>query len=319
MRHFKVSCRKLSICTLSFLLITASLFFLLIYIPNELSYNHEQAYFQELDRLQKLEKDWTRSPWSNDSFGEQMRGFGVEIPPEVPYGQRLLPLVHDIPQLRDETYREQLGLYENLTARLPSQRTWIYIGGTPREYDSLWKRVVQKLTIFTLPGPSCTQSSHICNSFNDAFNHLIEYYHANPTQRQNSALAFIDCDNTPALCDGLMVEPPMLQFLETLWPCEYHWPRFTTSCGVRWTAVPLPLKQLPWRRMISVENGRKFPVFPSAFEQLHQMISFPQSVDALEPDEENISEILVQNAFVNFPNWGTPNTADDTAHSEQEP
>lgn len=225
----------------------------------------------------------------------------MQIKPEIPYNKRLLPLIHDITQLRSNSFFQQLGLYDNLTAPYPLQKTWIYIGGTAREQEPWWKRTFHYFTITSLPGPSCKDPSYICNSFNDAFNKLIEYYHTHrhrPYVEFGSTLAFIDCDNTPHICDFLNMDPPVLLYLETQESCETHLPSFTSICGTKWQFIPLPLKKLPSTRTLTLDTGIKVPIFPSAFEQLHSMISFDATADMLNLDDELIWNTNVEHAVI---------------------
>lgn len=186
-------------------------------IPAYLSTSHEEIYFTELDRVQKFEQEWTDYADSNKTENARWRKL-FNTPPEIPYNKRLLPLIHDIPQLRSTTWLNQLGLSKNLPAPYPLQKTWVYIGGTPRSLEPLWKRLLRKFTITSLPRPSCIDPPYICNGFNNAFNKLIEYYHTHrhhPYVELGSNLAFIDCDNSPFICNFVHMDPPVLLYLET--------------------------------------------------------------------------------------------------------
>src|ERR1700712_4716742 len=97
----------------------------------------------------------------------------------------------------------------------------------------------------SLPGPSCVDPGYICDSFNDGFNRLIEYYHTHrqrPYVEVSSSLAFVDCDNSPYVCDFFQMDPPVLLYLETQGNCEHHIPSFRSICGTKWQFVSLPLK-----------------------------------------------------------------------------
>lgn len=298
-----------TICRYSFYLISVlvSLFILLAAsagIPDYLSTLHEETYFKELDHVQKLEQDSTDYAYTNKTENARWRKL-LNTPPEIPYNKRLLPLIHDITQLRSTTWLNQLGLYQNLTAPYPLQKTWVYIGGTPRSLEPRWKRILRKFTITSLPGPSCIDPPYICNTFNNAFNKLIEYYHTHrhhPDVEFGSTLAFIDCDNSPSICDFVNMDPPVLLYLETQRECETHLPSFKQICGTKWKFIPLPLQKMPFsygnKRVQTLPSGLTVPLFPSAFEQLHSMLSFAGTADMLDLDEELIWDIKVEHAVI---------------------
>ncbi|RDI89033.1 hypothetical protein Vi05172_g1256 [Venturia inaequalis] len=297
-RIYRYSCYLISVFSLLLILLAAS-----AGIPDYLSTSHEETYFAELDRVQKLERDWTDYAYTNKTENARWREL-FSTPPEIPYNKRLLPLIHDITQLRSTTWLNQLGLYQNLTAPYPFQKTWVYIGGTPRSPEPLWNRILRRLAITSLPGPSCIDPPYICNSFNNAFNNLIEYYHTHrhhPYVEFGSNLAFVDCDNSPPICDFVQMDPPVLLYLETQGGCETHLPSFNQICGTKWKFIPLPLQKMPFsyskRRQI-LPSGRKVPIFPSAFEQLHSMLSFAETADMLDLDEESVWTIEVERAVI---------------------
>lgn len=295
----RYSCYLISVLILLSILLVAS-----AGIAEYSSITHEENYFVELDRVQKLERDWTDYAHTNKTENARWRK-RFNTPPEIPYNKRLLPMIHDITQLRSTTWLNQLGLYQNLTAPYPFQTTWIYIGGTPRSLEPLWKRILRTLAVTSLPGPSCLDPPHICNSFNNAFNKLIEYYHTHrhqPYVEFGAKLAFIDCDNTPAICDFVQMDPPVLLYLETQGGCETHLPSFRQICGTKWKFIPLPLPKMPFsytRRKQILSSDIKVPLFPSAFEQLHSMLSFAGTADMLHlDDEELVWDVKVDHAVI---------------------
>ncbi|RWQ94380.1 hypothetical protein C8Q69DRAFT_470011, partial [Paecilomyces variotii] len=172
--------------------------------------------------------------------------------------------------------------------------------------------------IISLPGPSCVDSPEICHSFNNGFDRLLELYH---TQRQyqsaNTGLTFVDCDVSPYICDEWGVDPVMLIHVRTSSPCRMEMSPFRWYCSVKWHFVALPLRKMPIQRTVRLsdlvsasssiapvsgqakgsggKSSKAFdpvvPVFPSAFEQLHSMVSYSGSVEALKFEDHEILEI----------------------------
>jgi hypothetical protein len=296
MKYLPLGCKSICSCIVTSALIVVILISTLAaftIIPLHLQVRHEAAHFEELDRLKALEERWTDKPWGK-SFGSRY-GDILELERAVPYNKRLLPLVHDITQLRSSSYLQQMRMHLNWTAEYPGDVTWIYFGGTSRDQDTFWKAVMRKMSPFvSLPGRSCTDAPQICNAFNDGFNALLEYYHTHRAiQQAGGGLTFVDCDVSSRLCDTLGVTPVMLAHVETKSPCASNGALFDMSCSVKWTYISLPLKKMPFQRIQSLPNGMKVPVFPTAFEQLHSMISFSGTVNALEYEEHEISEFTV--------------------------
>jgi hypothetical protein len=306
---------------------------------------HELEYSAELRHYKEIESRW-------NTFAKHMPSVldvpGVERP--VPWNERRsVPLIKDITQLWTGTWKKQMQLYEDGTAEYPSQEFWIYAGGRSKMEEwkeeegassqtgtssSDWKknlisRAYKQLNTFTgdllpsLPGPHCIDEPHICNAYNRAYDRLIELYHthrANQTSR--AGVAFVDCDNSPALCDEWMVQPVILIHVRTQRPCRTEFkPQLHFICSVKWRFVALPLKKMPFTRtmrlssLLAMESssssssiitppgkgllpGRRdndpvVPVFPSAFEQLHSLVSYYGSVDALDFEEREMEEIIV--------------------------
>ncbi|KAL1868345.1 hypothetical protein Plec18167_008270 [Paecilomyces lecythidis] len=172
-------------------------------------------------------------------------------------------------------------------------------------------------SIISLPGPSCVDSPDICHSFNSGFDRLLELYHTHrQNQTANTGLTFVDCDVSPYICDEWGVNPVMLIHVRTSSPCRTEMSPFRWYCSVKWHFVALPLRKLPVQRTVrlsdlvsasssiapissqkgpSEKSFKRFdpvvPVFPSAFEQLHSMVSYSDSVEALEFQEHEILEI----------------------------
>lgn len=175
-------------------------------------------------------------------------------------------------------------------------------------------------SLMSLPGPSCVDPADICHSFNKGFDRLIELYHTHrENQTAHTALTFVDCDVSPYLCDEWSVDPVLLAHMQTSSLCKLELDPFRYRCSVKWRFVALPLQKMPFQRTVRLSDlvsasssiapivnqaagsGEKspktfdpvVPVFPSAFEQLHSMVSYSGSVEALEFQEHEIIDIKV--------------------------
>ncbi|KAL1987206.1 hypothetical protein VTN96DRAFT_4538 [Rasamsonia emersonii] len=171
----------------------------------------------------------------------------------------------------------------------------------------------------TLPGPNCVDEPHICHAYNNAFDRLIELYHTHRVNQTGGAgLAFADCDVSPALCDEWATNAVVMVHVKTQSPCRTEFePSFRFICSVKWRFVGLPLKKMPFYRTMPLssllamspsspsiitppskelpgrDNDPVVPVFPSAFEQLHSLVSYDGSVEALDFEEYEVEEIIV--------------------------
>ena len=195
----------------------------------------------------------------------------------LPYHKRLTPLIHDIGQLRSWGWEEQLQLYDDGFGQYPHQQHWIYVGGTHRK-----RSIFEKLRVYSEPNGSCVDEPYICDSFNDGFNRLLEYYHTHGTSRTSRAsYGFMDCDVSPLLCDIFGIDPVMLLHLETKEPFKIEMEEeFRWICTTKWSLVSLPLKKMPFTKTQRI-GGYVVPVFPSAFEQLAALVTWDGAVDAL--------------------------------------
>ncbi|KAF2197297.1 hypothetical protein GQ43DRAFT_214419 [Delitschia confertaspora ATCC 74209] len=258
----------------------------------------EIPYFKELERLQNLEPRYR--PWKKkkDELGALLDG---NRPSPVPWNNRLLPLIHDLTQLRSWQWKQQLNLYDDLTAEYPSQEFWIYVGGTARDTvmadvgESSPLKGNQRIGHF-----SCAETARICNTYNSAFNQLIENFHThrvNTTSR--ASLTFVDCDVSPTLCKpgplehglGLDAElgPVMLVHMRTSSPCRMKMNPLRWYCTTKWEFLPLPLRQMPFTRTTRfVAGGPALPVFPSAFEQLRSVVGFDGAWMGVGLEEEDM-------------------------------
>ncbi|KAL1986064.1 hypothetical protein VTN96DRAFT_7077 [Rasamsonia emersonii] len=318
-------CSCISICFLLTVILPAASVFLLTVRPMIRALRHEAEYFGELEEQRRRDRDWDkaatrgRMPWMLEV---------LEAP--VPWNdpRRRRPLIHDITQLMTGEWKTQMRLNDDGTAEFPQLEYWIYVGGTSRG-RSLWSlslgdwrtyvRDIYPFPVPSPPGPSCADEPAICTSFNAAFDRLLELYHTHRVnQTGRGDLVFADCDVSPMLCDELRLSPLMLVHVQTQSPCggemepEYHF-----VCPVKWRFVSLPLKKMPFQRTVRLSallssssslsikpasketspgdsnNDHVVPVFPSAFEQLHSLVSYDGSVEALDVEENQVWEIVV--------------------------
>lgn len=264
------------ICLL-FLLLTVSLaaiLYLLVLLPLKISDCHEKLYFREIDKHDSRESQWELLPNLRDTF---------MIKPS-PWNQRPTRMIQDVIQLRTSDWRGSMNLYTDGTGRYPRQEYMIYVGGTPRNDSEPWhKKLWRDLSMFSLPDAGCVDPPEICNSFNQAFNTLLEQLHVDNGRTASwPLLRFIDCDNSPLMCDWLGVDAVMLIHVDT-GHCEFSLqPSFSFTCDMKWTFIPLPLAEMPVHRNQKLADGRIVPRFPSALEQLSSVILFHGSWEGLE-------------------------------------
>lgn len=173
--------------------------------------------------------------------------------------------------------------------------------------------------VYPLPGPTCIDPPETCRAFNQGFDRLIEFYHTHRKyQSANTALAFVDCDISPVLCSEWGLDPVLLVHIKTSWPGEINWMQGGNDrFPVQWRFVALPLKKMPFTRNVRLSallasSGLPFsardtnespvdvttedplvPVFPSALEQIHALVSFSGSVDALDFETWEMLDIVV--------------------------
>jgi len=258
----------LYICILSIALpiLSIALIFVFFILPNNAVAEREFAYFSEIARLEELD---SQSPW--------LAQMDLETEKAPPYNQRLLPLIHDITQLNSWDWQKQLNLYEDGTAEYPSQRFWLYVGGTAKTQRSGLGHM------FTDQNGSCEDPPYICDSWNEGFNRLLEYYHTHGTTRTTKGVSygFVDCDVSPMICEMWDIKPVMLVYLETKSPCTSEMDPFRFICSVKWTFVPLPLKKMPFPRKEMIK-GRLVPTFPSAYEQMKALVGYDGATEGLE-------------------------------------
>ncbi|EKD15690.1 hypothetical protein MBM_06318 [Drepanopeziza brunnea f. sp. 'multigermtubi' MB_m1] len=291
----RVCCTNVCIAIFALLVVTIPPIFLLVLRPYHRAIAYENAYFEELQRLDELEEQWQRHrPDDNHPQPDTPRR-----PPA--YNNRTLPLVHDIPQLTSWDFEEQLELNADGTARRPDREVWIYVGGSPTN-DNL----LDRLSLYRKPNGSCVASADICAAYNEGFNTLIEHYHVDrgidhggKRTSSNAFFTFMDCDVSPVLCGMSRQRPVALLHLKTMQPCrmgrDLASDSVTWSCSVRWSSVGLPLVRMPFKKS-RVIAGHVVPVFPTAYEQMHAMVSWDGSLEgigAFEDGYDGVVEVMV--------------------------
>ncbi len=242
------SCKKTCICII--VLVLAFLVIGLVQVVQEiLALRREAAYFEELDRIKQL--DSTYRSLSKMGLSEI-----AEKPP--PWNDRLQPLFPDVVQLRSWTLNQQLRLYPDGLAEYPMEHVWIYAAGNK--------------TCPTSDGPA------MCEDYINAFDRVAQYHHVK-RPAAGAFLSFVDCDISPAICDGWHIDSNVLVNMQTMSPCTSHMPteddpEFRFICTTVFRFLTLPLSKMPTRSL------RKFP---GAYEQLLSLTTNDGFIDAIEP------------------------------------
>ena len=209
----------------------------------------ETAYFEELERLDQLDREWK-------TFSKMNLSEMVEEPPS--FNNRLRPLFPDLVQLKSWSFNQQLRLHEDGTCHFPQEHVWIYFAG--------------KRTCPSSDGLS------MCEDFIDAFDRVIQYHHVRGPAA-GAFLSFVDCDVSTSLCTQLGVESNIMVNMQSKSPCKSHMPdkkdpKLRWYCPVIWRFIGLPLEKMP---------TRSIQVFPSAYEQLLSLTSVDGFIDAIDP------------------------------------
>lgn len=268
--------RRICLVLILFVFTIIPAIYFLFVLPIEISDAHEADY---LRRIQHFEYEESLDRWS-----PSLKGIIQNDP--TPMHERPTRMFQDVIQLTSENWSGSMALYPDGTCQYPMQSFWIYVGGTARNMsEPLWKRTWRRMAPFRLPGGSCVDPPEMCDAYNAAFQQLVDDARARkfaPTSR--GLWRFMDCDNTPALCDNFQLDPVMVIRVEV--PeggCRSpDWPIFSFACNVKWSYIGLPLKRLPFERKMRLDDGRLVPAFPSAYEELYQIIMLHEGLDALE-------------------------------------
>ncbi|CAL3968194.1 unnamed protein product [Diplocarpon coronariae] len=282
------TCKTICLILLILLALTIPPFLLLYLRPYHRALAHELSYFSELQRLDQLDSQWLYRP---DNLPDSPRK-----PPA--HNNRTLPLVHDIPQLSSWDFQAQMDLHADGTGRHPGREAWVYFGGTPRR-----NRLMDRISAFQRPNGSCINTGDICAAYNEGFNAVIERFHVDRgvnhggKRTSKAFFAFADCDVSPLMCDNTNQWPVSLLHLKTIQPCKVeHHSEVRWTCGMRYTSVRLPLRRMPFKKTQTIA-GYVVPVFPSALEQLHAMLAWDGSTEALAALEEGSDYIDIVEAL----------------------
>ncbi|RDL32104.1 uncharacterized protein BP5553_09506 [Venustampulla echinocandica] len=278
--------KKLCIYTLSFLSFLLTLAITLFIIPWYRAHSYEVSYFTEILRLEDLD-----SEYASVDIREML---DIEQPPA--YNTRRTPLIQDIPQLRSWDWQEMMRLHPDGTAPYTGQEFWIYVGGTPKKSLSFPFNWWDNLSLFSRPAGSCVDEDYICAAFNRGFDRLVERYHTHGKERTSGAsLAFVDCDVSPLFCDEWAVDPVMLAHIESVGPCrKVKGEVMRAACTVKYRSVSLPLKTMPFSRkeMVGGKKGVPVEVFPSAEEQVRQLVMWDGVPAALQAMGNEVFEVV---------------------------
>lgn len=119
----------------------------------------------------------------------------------------------------------------------------------------------------------------------DDFEEGEEYFNRPKERRSRAEWAFMDCDVSLLLCDEFALDPVMLVHVKSVKPCRMEIKHGVTwVCGVRWTLVSLPLKQMPFVKTVRI-GGNMVPVFPSALEHLDALVAYEWSLEGSGKEE----------------------------------
>lgn len=267
--------KRICVSIFLFILLIVLLSYTLVILPLQLSDAHEYEHFEKIDKDESKESifRWSpslRFPWEED------------LPP---MHERPTRLIKDVIQLTTTSYQGSMSLNFDGTAKYPMGAYWIYVAGTGRNAsEPLWKRVWRRASFFSMPGGSCIDPPKMCDAYNEAYQQLIFDMRAKKFVPSGRGLErFIDCDNSPLLCDQLMVDPVMVIHVEVPeGACEFQLePAVAWACDVKWSFYGLPLLELPFLRNVRLPDGRLVPVFPSEYEQLYQLIMLGEGIDAM--------------------------------------
>jgi len=224
---------------------------------------------------------------------------------QPPYNQRINPAIKDVQQLWSTDIEGQLSLRADGTGLYPAQRYWIYIAGTAAETPIPWWHTGAYFQ--SMLNHSSHDPPETAKAYNEAMNQLSEYLH-NEGRKEDRIwpmYRFGDCDQTPALCDLLWVDPPVLVYLEVKSPCRLRLDSFEHVCSVSASVVGLPLQQLPYRPTQTI-GGNVVPVFPSPFEELKMMMTSVDTIDAIGLKGDSIRHVTIDRHNVEDDEYGQP-------------
>lgn len=322
-----LTCKRVSLCLLLAIILPITSVIALYLIPTLIAEYYETTYFATLEADARNDRSYAHwSQFADEVLAALLKSGDVHAP--TPWNRRRLPLIQDLTQLSTWGWQQQMTLNPDWTAEYPAQEFWVYVGGSSPPPDDgsssslsralrTGKESVQwffrHVVGASCPGHNCVDAPHVCDAFNGAFQSLVERYHTHRAGLTGRAsLTFGDCDVSPGLCDAWAHDPVFLVHIDTHSPCTSELePEFHFECAATYRFVNLPLRKMPFSRRVwastlsgsSPSIGRDgimkegpgdfvVEVFPSAFEQLHALISYDGAFHALECEDGQKIEVL---------------------------
>jgi hypothetical protein len=327
-----VTCKRISLCVLLGIILPIVIAIALVVIPLLIADSHESTYFATLEADAQNDRSYARWSKSGDELLAALLESGDIHEPSpwnqrrLPLTQDLTQLSSGgwqqqmtlNPDWTSEYPAQEFWVYVGGTAPPPPSPD-----STPGLFSTLLRQGRRALQWFlryivgvSLPGHNCVDPAHLCDAFNGAFNSLVEQYHTHRAGWTGRAtLTFGDCDLSPGLCDAWAYDPVFLVHINTHSPCAVERdPTFRFVCAASYRFVSLPLEKMPFARRVwastlsgasrhsirrddagSAKGGADdfvVEVFPSAFEQLHALISYDGAFEALEYDEDHKIDVL---------------------------
>jgi hypothetical protein len=129
-------------------------------------------------------------------------------------------------------------------------------------------------------------------------------------------LRWVDCDVSPMLCSAFwgLSGNNLLVHMTTEDDCDFSMLP-SGSCAVTWRWIGLPIRQAPWTRQIRIPldggGSTVVPAFPSAEEQLWNLMAYDGAVHALDYFYDDEKSPQTWNYIVKtIPQDGKPPTTD---------
>jgi hypothetical protein len=300
-RRPRLSLRRVCFCTLltTFLAIVIATVFTTFYIALPM----RRARYLELDYQKAL-------LGSNFSLQQSVRP-SVEDVDQIFYWT--------VPRTKFRTWVELLGLNHDGTYSdyFEGIDAWIFLAGTnhdsrqrPNSFSHKWKE------------SACEDPGHMCDMYLDAFQSIGRRWSGRAIdgsyvlEPPKALLRWVDCDVSPMLCSSFwgLSANNVLVHMTTSDDCDYSMLP-CGSCAVTWRWIGLPVPKAPWTRQIRIPLDRGgstvVPAFPSAEEQLWNIMAYDGAVDALDYFHDNDASPEAWNRIVTtIPQDGKPPTSD---------
>jgi hypothetical protein len=297
----RLSLRRVCLCTLltTFLAVVIAIVLTTFYIALPM----RRAHYLELDYQKAL-------LGSNSSLQQSVR-----------------PLVEDVSQIfywtipgtEFKTWIEILGLNYDGTFSPEEEGldAWIFLASTnhdsrqrPNSFSHKWKQ------------SDCEDTGYMCDMYLDAFQRIGRRwsglaidgsYVLDPPE---ALLRWVDCDVSPMLCSAFwgLSGNNLLVHMTTEDDCDFSMLP-SGSCAVTWRWIGLPIRQAPWTRQIRIPldggGSTVVPAFPSAEEQLWNLMAYDGAVHALDYFYDDEKSSQTWNYIVKtIPQDGKPPTTD---------